>query len=111
MSGRGFPLFSPPCSSGSLSATHMSASIAQWVLPPPLHCLPQLQHPVIHFQTTVTTPDKSGSQMSIKATESQMLEWPGILIDKILRILILILILSNTNTNSKNTKYSTKNHL
>ena len=81
MSGRGFPLFSPPCSSGSLSATHMSASIAQWVLPPPLHCLPQLQHPVIHFQTTVTTPDKSGSWMSIKATESQMLEWPGILIE------------------------------
>lgn len=82
MSGRGFPLFSPPYSSETLSATHTSTNIAQGMLPSPLLGLPQLRHPVTRFlQAMVTTPDKSGPRMSIKATESQMLEWPGILIE------------------------------
>ena len=82
MSGRGFPFFSPPYSSETLSATHPSTNIAQGMLPSPLQGLPQLRHPVTRFlQTTATTPDRSGPQMSIKATESQMLEWPGILIE------------------------------
>lgn len=82
MSGRGFPFFSPPYSSETLSATHPSTNIAQGMLPSPLQGLPQLRHPITRFlQTTATTPDRSGPQMSIKATESQMLEWPGILIE------------------------------
>lgn len=82
MLGRGFPLLSPPYSSETLSATHRSTNIAQGMLPSPLQGLPQLRHPVTRFlQTTVTTPDKSGPRISIKVTESQMLEWPGILIE------------------------------